>query len=676
MISKSILKNKTIDLVASFEFLVTSCLMIFLLSIWSRSIMDIGPDTGVYLSLGKKIFEGKRYYYDFFESNFPISFYYYALQYKISLITKINPIILSEIFINVLALASLFWSAKILKRTTIYDNKICYNLIVISYFLGFFLRYPALQIAEFGTKTSLLLIFLYPYISYSFLIKKPLSKTDLIYRGLLMGIIPCIKPHYLILILGIETFYFLQNKKIRFFLRLDFLIIALCGSLGLLLMIKFDPEFIEFITWMWPQIYPSYNSKIVFIDKTIQHLGARISIFMLIFLIFSKIKLDFNDKILSIFFFSASLLMIIENAATIDQVAIFYGIITICFAKFLFRLISENKLPFSNNKFIILTLIFLPLFDITNLPGSIFATTGFINCWWVIAIIYPFYKAKKEFRKIFNSRNILLSLLYVILLITSILILEKLGNFAYIFFSLLNLFICLFVFENKNKNQPLSSFSIFVIIASSSYLFYSYITSLNFIYLHSEHSSTFSPSKLTDEMAYYNKKYAPNDVDTFLSFADLNAYRFPLLNYLNKENYGNFYTVTNVDRNFPIYDGSPLANNNPLVIFTTSYIFLDAKKQLANKKTKLIFVNNSKGIGVDEKKCSISYLERYFSDRNFRKLFFENFYFVGRIIRTRPYYHKDQINFFREKELKKFSNLQYPNEVLLQDFEVYARRNN
>ena len=49
--------------------------------------------------------------------------------------------------------------------------------------------------------------------------------------------------------------------------------------------------------------------------------------------------------------------------------------------------------------------------------------------------------------------------------------------------------------------------------------------------------------------------------------------------------------------------------------------YVGIKKQLANKKTKLIFVNNSKGIGVDEKKCSISYLERYFSDRNFRKLF-------------------------------------------------------
>ena len=142
--------------------------------------------------------QGGRYYYDFFESNFPLSFYFYALQYKISVLLGISPIIMSEIVINSLALLSILWSAQILKRSTISDNSAHFNLIIISFFLSFFLRANAIQLGEFGTKTSLLLICLYPYISFSFERKVAFEKSELIGRGILMGLMPCIKPHYLV----------------------------------------------------------------------------------------------------------------------------------------------------------------------------------------------------------------------------------------------------------------------------------------------------------------------------------------------------------------------------------------------------------------------------------------------------------------------------------------------
>jgi hypothetical protein len=122
------------------SFLYISCSLIFLLSIFLRSLIDIGSDTGVYINVGKRIAEGGRYYYDFFESNFPLSFYFYALEYQIAQLLHINQIIFSEITINSLALLSIFWSSKILKNSTIYENKAHYNLIVIGCFLGFFLR--------------------------------------------------------------------------------------------------------------------------------------------------------------------------------------------------------------------------------------------------------------------------------------------------------------------------------------------------------------------------------------------------------------------------------------------------------------------------------------------------------------------------------------------------------
>ena len=160
-------KKNITDFLSSRIFLISSCLIIFSLSILLRSLIDIGSDTGVYINVGKRIANGGKYYYDFFESNFPLSFYFYALEYQISQLLHINQIIFSEIAINSLAILSIFWSSKILKSSTIYENKAHYNLIIIGYFLGFFLRPNALQIGEFGTKSSLLLIALFPYISYS-----------------------------------------------------------------------------------------------------------------------------------------------------------------------------------------------------------------------------------------------------------------------------------------------------------------------------------------------------------------------------------------------------------------------------------------------------------------------------------------------------------------------------
>ena len=73
------------------------CAIIFFLSIYLRSMIDIGSDTAFYLDLGQRISEGKKYYYDFFESNFPLSFYFYAFEYRLAKIFHISPIIMSEI---------------------------------------------------------------------------------------------------------------------------------------------------------------------------------------------------------------------------------------------------------------------------------------------------------------------------------------------------------------------------------------------------------------------------------------------------------------------------------------------------------------------------------------------------------------------------------------------------
>lgn len=656
------------DILFSKAFLVISCLAIFLLSIFLRSMINIGADTGIYLDLGKKVAQGGKYYYDFFESNFPLSFYFYALEFHISNFLHINPIITSEIVINILAVFSIFWSGKILQNTTIYDNKAHYNLIIIAYVLGFFLRIGALQIGEFGTKTSLLLICLYPYISLSFERKNPFSKFDIVLRGALMGVIGCLKPHYLIFIIFIEFHKFWQKKSLRFFLELDKLIMILIGLSYLILMIKFTPEFFEFMVPMWSKVYNPYDNREVFLDNLFHRLAVNAAIYSFVFLIFSRLKLSANDKILTLLFVSSSLLLILENLGTIDQEVVFYAIATICVLKFTYDLINSGKVSFKDNKFIILSLAILPIFDLDNLPWLIFSASGFINIWWFIALVLPaifIVKVRKdkpvkwqEF-KFQNSLTKILSKFYggyILLLISTLLALKYFGVWAFIAVNLFSLFIALFCFEILRSKfyKTFSAFFVFVIGVTISFLFYSYVQGVA-TFFNKNHFFQ-SPNQATDQISYYSQIYAPKRDDGILIFSTLDSYQFPLINYLGKKNH--------YEASFTLVDARYGGNGkmfSETKDFDKAFVFAhfmeELKNQMRTEDIKVIFVSNREYRLITRDKCFIGFLEYYFQDQEFKKIFFKNFRYESRIL-------------VAQKNNKEKPSTQ----KVIYDFDVYVRR--
>ena len=123
MLENKLAKNIINNFSAKFS-LWNICGLIFLLSIYIRSLSDIGPDTGVYMDVGKKLALGKDYFTDIFEINFPILMWLYALQYKVSIAVNISPILMSEIFVNCGGLISIFFASKNLKRTQIFQDKL------------------------------------------------------------------------------------------------------------------------------------------------------------------------------------------------------------------------------------------------------------------------------------------------------------------------------------------------------------------------------------------------------------------------------------------------------------------------------------------------------------------------------------------------------------------------
>lgn len=673
------MREKIIKTLGSQFFLLTSCAIIFLLSIFFRSTINIGADTGIYLHLAKKIAHGEKYYYDFFESNFPISFYFYALEYQLSQLFHINQIILSEIVINLLALLSIFWSAKILKKTTIHDNKAHYNLIIIGYFLGFFLRPNALQVGEFGTKTSLLLLLLYPYISYSFERKIALRRKDLTYRGALMGLIPCIKPHYLIFIISIELYKFFQKKSFRFFAEFDKLVMYFVGSLYLFLMIKFTPEFFEFIVPMWPKIYSAYDNIDVFFENSWRHVAARIAPFLFIFLIFSRSRFGINDRILVLFFTAASLLMIMENVGTIDQIVIFDAITTICVLKILFDLFDSKLILFSENKFIILGLIFVPIFDTEIMPASVFGLGGFVNIWLLLALIYPFFLAKKltlqQRKKYFSVKNIFLFLAsYLALMSSLILILRHFDGWIYLAISMPVLFGALFFFEQKIYSKfysRFSPFSVFVIIAAASCLLYSYIFGVIRVFTHDDEFT--SPNKISDFVTYYSQVYAPKKDDGFTMVSVWIAHQFPELNYLEKEIEGKFYIASLQANQASTGSSRMFAIDDSDRVFVNAYLFDDVKNQLKNPHIKGMFFNESSNILNKKNRCLIGTLEYYFSDPEFKKIFLENFHFENHVIISKKVVPLKKIKFIAGEKESIFDQVKPTTQKILHDFEVYVR---
>lgn len=658
--------NKFKDFCQTRYFLFASCLLIFALSIFLRSTIDIGADTAVYLDLGKKVFDKKKYYFDFFESNFPISFYFYALQYKAAQILHLSPIILSEIVINLLALFAIFFCAKILKRTTIFENKAHYNLIIIAYFLGFFLRPYALQIGEFGTKTSLLLLLLFPYISYSFQETNPWNKKDLIARGILMGLIPCIKPHYLILLILVEAQRFWQKKSLRFFLELDKLMMALIGAFALFLMMKFTPEYFEFIPPMWSKTYAAYAHGNVFL-KNFWHNSAIMLQFIFVFLLFARTKISANDKVLILFFLSSIILISVENLGTIDQIVVFYAVASICFLKFIFDIFAAQKNIFYENRFIILAVILLPIFDMEILPAAFLGLGGFVNLWWLVALIYPFVNRKKLSPK----KIICFFALYFSLLFIALLTLKIMGGWAYVVTNLTILFFVLFIFEKRNAAQKFSQLSVFVIFASISSLLYCYVSSITGV-LTRESVYTF-PNKFSDTLVYYSKKYAPQKDENFLMVSIWIAHQFPTLNYLEKPNNQKFHmAVIQADQGvagnakmFPIEDSNR--------VFVYSYLFDDVKNAIENPKTKLVFFNNTPEILNKDNRCLIPTLEYYLLDPKFRKTFLENFHFENHVVISHKVKSLKKLHFITGEKPSIFDQIKPSPNRILYDLEVYVR---
>lgn len=327
-------------------------LLVVVFSITLRSKRPIGTDTAIYLDLGKKIAEGKRYYYDFFETNFPISFYFYALEHKIAKLFAIDPIIFSEITVNVMGVLSIYCTANLLKNTNIFKNKSLYNLLILGCTWGFFIRHPAILLMEFGTKSSFFIALMYPYLAMSFVQNEALSRTKLVIRGVLMGLIPCIKPHYVIYLILIELTKIYQDllsqKNFRQILNKKLTLLAIFFSLDRLIAIFFILLYVNIIIWYIPEFlimikffsshYPLANN-ITFAKFILKYFS--IIAMAIIGKIFTKKNQEVSIALATII--AASCCFISESIFSFDQSGVFNAMILISSILIFYYYLLANK---------------------------------------------------------------------------------------------------------------------------------------------------------------------------------------------------------------------------------------------------------------------------------------------------------------------------------------------
>jgi hypothetical protein len=309
-----------------------------------------------------------------------------------------------------------------------------------------------------------------------------------------------------------------------------------------------------------------------------------------------------------------------------------------------------------DNKFILISLFFIPLFDLGILPSAIFGLTGLINAWWLLA---PFL--------FFRYPRFLLA--YFILLVAAILVMRCCGKWAYIAFNLFAVFAVVFFYERKNRAKNFSPFATFLIAASISSLLY---ISVNDIASTFRRKNDYSfPNKISDMINYYSKKFAPQKDQFFVMISSGNSMNFPRINYLEKDNQQKFHTSS-------IQAGSSnklmfgIKNKDELLV--NYYLFEDVKLAVKNPRTKVIFVNNTPSIFDRPDRCVIGALEYYFLDPNFRKFFLENFRFENRVIIQREVTVMKNIPLITGVAPSIFDQVVKSNQQIGHDFEIYIRQ--
>ncbi len=634
-------------------------IIIFLISIFVRSYRDIGQDTGLYLEVAQKILMGGKYYQDFFENNLPLSYCFTIIPVFLAKVFSLNPIILLEIFVNLIGIFTLYSSYKILTRSYIFKDRTVFNLVILSFAAGFFLRIFTLQFNEFGTRSTYFLAFAFPYLSYQFLQEAELKKSDQFFIGILAGLLFCLKPHYGVLVIAFEIKKFFENKSLKSLFAIRNFVTASLIIFYLISLFLFFPDYIKAIpafaeTYFDPKyFYPLFPLKE--------------DIYPLILLIIPCFFLRKKFEFLRPFFFTSLVFCVIvasELTGVYDQRVLLYSLSLPLVSLLILALIRDHQINWHRDFLTLLLILLIPQFD-----RSFFVTTAFNICafWWIFVLaLSPKWNkiiSDKDFkncnylRYIFLLREPLSWFCFGLLVVITIKMSSNriINHISWGFTAVI--FILMISFYHNLHRQFIDKAKMSLLSASVIFVVLSYFISLQLAAIFNVHEYK-SPNSVNDEMINAVNQYVAAD-ENYITISGRIIGSYSVRNYVNKINPLPFSQLQ------PLYVE---IDNRDKIGGVASYMISKIKEQMINPKNKLIFVE-PRGLPSNDR-CRILLLEYYLRDAEFRKIFFENYKFSHRIISTKA--AEKKVKFFSDKQVKSYSISS--GEAIVRDAEVYVRK--
>lgn len=632
-------------------------LFLILLSLFLRSSRDIGHDSAAYLEIGKKMLDGGKYSIDFFEPNLPFSFILSVIANFLSRIFSINNLFTSELLLNIVGISSIYFSSRILKRSKIIESRTLYNLIILALTSGFFIRVFTLQFNEFFTKTTLLLAFLFPYISYQLLDQKHLKKSDDITAGIFSSLLFFLKPHYGIFVIFFEIEKVVRSKSL--FVVFCFRNYVTLGAMtfNLLLLLLFFPGYFA----ASHEIFSLYfdEAKILISLKVI----LKIDIFPILLLSFLCSFLIKRRVILQKFFIvflAASFLLISELIGGLDQRFILYSTSLPLIYSLFFFIFKGGYINWKKDYIFLILIICLFQFDQRSFSSIAMNIGAF---WWIFVLVAIFNKKdlkinyKNFFEKTLFPQKFFYKLIFIFLIFLTFYgsLNKELFYLTWLLSALLFSYIIAFYQKSfqvdKEKFSRLLACAIFTIL---SYLIAWHLMAIFNLKSYSYSIMYNSPSYANTQIIKSIKVNAGGQGDQITLISGSIPSFYPAITYANKENPLPFLHLLNLYH-------TDYNNLNKV----SKYQLERLKKQIKSKKNKVIFIIKSSFAFSEE--CHIGFLENIFTNGEFKNIFLKNYKFSNRIVE-------------REIMDKKTSALQEqesgPSNLtrIKRDIEVYVRK--
>ena len=592
------------------------CFFIVLLSLYKRSTVDIGQDSALYLEIAQKILEGKKYYHDFFEYNFPLSFLILTIPIYFSNLLGVTPIVIADYFVNLLAIFSLIWSYKILKNSKNIQSQAQLNALIICFCAGFFIRGKTLIFNEFLTKTSFLLILFYPFFSYYVFGVEKLKKNQKIYLGILSGLIIALKPNFIFLVAFFEIFRIYKSRNIKTLLDLNNITCGLILILNAIIIFVFFKSFVENFSYMMGIYYEyilNYQVKGFFVKYLKFYSSFLVNYLIYIFLIFIYIKkLQKNHLTNHLFLLSIALILIIlsENYF-LDQVVVFYSLFLALVIINFIDYFKQNKIKILNGGgFLILSLMIFCFLSIDFFSLIfLFVLIAEIPLFFYLLYSGFFHGSRRYF---------FLTILLICCLLISILLAKNVENL----FVIISLISTIFAFVNLNlmtkkyhENKNFFYIINFVVFfATFSFLGNYFRIIFNNQAIQNDYYYLKSPNDQNKKLFEISKANIKSD-ENLIIFGGNIENSYPFRNYAKLRNESEFsqYQIITIPLNSKSHEFNEIYNEKAL-----DRLY----KQMMNPKNKvIIFYTNQESVI-----SNVEYLIR--SNEKIKKYFIENFKFL------------------------------------------------